>query len=661
MIYFVTRQTSLFESYPANIVSCSIQDAITEISKSDILAIDTETEGFDPFTCDLIYLQIGTETKQYVIDCSTVSVGEFKDVLEAKELIMHNAKFDLRFLYVHGVVPTKVFDTFIAETVLTTGMDKPAGYRGLDGCLRRYLKVQLQKEIRGLIHKERFSVRVLQYSADDVKYLHKLRESQIEALRRQDLLTCCKLENKFVCVLAYIEFCGIYLDKEAWLLKVKEDEKNKLDAEEELNNWVLTNLPTSKFVDNQLSLFETGVKCNINWASDTQVLKLFKQLGINVKDTKTGKESVDMRLLVSQESKFEILPIYIKYSKLNKLVSSFGRNILKTINRETGRIHTSFRQIKDTGRMSCGNRDTNSPNLQQIPSDERHRHCFKAEKNNSIIVCDYASQESRILADISKDPTLLKFYLEGGADLHSYAAKVVYKELAEVTLDDIKKYHKDKRQIMKGFNFALAYGGTGETVSRNLNIPIDIAKKAEQDYFKVFNRLKKYFEIAKAKPLKDGYVLIDKVSGRKSFIDFFEEFKRLEKELKVPGFWDEYRKHKEQQSFKFMNFYKPKVSEYFKMKGIIERKGLNYVVQGTAASQTKLAGIKLFNWILSNNYFNVVKIINLVHDEIVVECPTEISEEVKLIVQKSMEDGANKFMELIPMEATPEISQFWIK
>ena len=661
MIYLVTNQLELFKKYPPTIQHRSLTDMMKDVHYHHILAIDTETEGFDPHTCALIYLQIGTGENEYVIDVASVDISPLKELLESRTLIMHNAKFDLRFLFKQGFNCTRVFDTFLAESVLTTGMDKPAGYRGLDGCLRRYCKVQLQKEIRGLIHKERYSTRVIQYSAADVQYLHKLKESQELALDNNDLSSCASLENKFVVALAYIEYCGIHLDTTAWSVKMQEDKRKQAMKVEELSDWVIKNYPGSKFIDNQLSLFEEGTKCSINWNSDKQVLELFKLIGIDTWDAKAGKHSVDMKLISKQVDKFEILKTYIEYSKTTKLVSSFGQTILDSVNKNTNRIHTTFRQIKDTGRMSCGNRRTNSPNLQQIPSDDRHRSCFTAEPGNKIIVCDYASQESRILADISNEPNLVKFYTSGGADLHSYAAQVVYEELATVTLEDIKKFHKDKRLVMKGFNFALAYGGTGETVSRNLNIPIDIAKRAEEDYFKAFSGLKNYFEIAKKKPLSTGYVLIDPVSKRKSFIDFYDDFLALQEKIDTPGFWDDYRQNKSFETEEYLEYYKPTVREYFKMKGIIERKGLNYVIQGTAASQTKYAGIKLFKWIMDNNYFGVVKIVNLVHDEIVVECPEEIVDDVKPKVKQFMEEGANKFMRRIPMIADPEISNHWKK
>ena len=64
---------------------------------------------------------------------------------------------------------------------------------------------------------------------------------------------------------------------------------------------------------------------------------------------------------------------------------------------------------------------------------------------------------------------------------------------------------------------------------------------------------------------------------------------------------------------------------------------------------------------MDNNYFGVVKIVNLVHDEIVVECPEEIVDDVKPKVKQFMEEGANKFMRRIPMIADPEISNHWKK
>ena len=161
--------------------------------------------------------------------------------------------------------------------------------------------------------------------------------------------------------------------------------------------------------------------------------------------------------------------------------------------------------------------------------------------------------------------------------------------------------------------------------------------------------------------MKNGYVLIDKVSGRKSFIDFYPEYQRLETIINGHGFWEEYRYHKNGDTQEFANYYKPTVREYFKLRGIMERKGLNYVIQGTAASQTKYAGIKLFKWIMDNNYFGVIKIVNLVHDEIVVECPSEMEDEVAKQVQAAMEEGANAFMEIIPMYAEPEVSNHWKK
>lgn len=88
-------------------------------------------------------------------------------------------------------------------------------------------------------------------------------------------------------------------------------------------------------------------------------------------------------------------------------------------------------------------------------------------------------QESRLLAFFSQDKALLEFYNSGEADLHSYATKLVFKneypEMENMSLKEIKSKFPSLRNVMKGFNFALAYGGNANTVADNIGIPIEEA------------------------------------------------------------------------------------------------------------------------------------------------------------------------------------------
>jgi ribonuclease D len=150
MIYLVTNQASLFSAPGYSLAT--VEESLEYLKQLDIIGFDTETMGLDPHTKELLSMQLGNEERQYVVDCKTVDPRKYKELLETKELIMHNAKFDLRFLYYYKIVPIKVFDTFLVERILTTGIDTVR--RSLDAVVYRYCKIELDKTVRGHIHRE---------------------------------------------------------------------------------------------------------------------------------------------------------------------------------------------------------------------------------------------------------------------------------------------------------------------------------------------------------------------------------------------------------------------------------------------------------------------------------------------------------------------------
>ncbi len=463
MMYLVTTQRNLFKDLNYNIQITDPEHCLNYFAFSNNIAVDTETNGFDPHTNELLCLQLGDEKNQFVIDLSSVSIQIYKELLETKELILQNAKFDLRFLYKYNIIPTKIFDTYLAEMVLTMGILNHK--RSLDALAYRYCKVNLDKTIRGEIHKEGLSSRVIKYAAEDVAYLHEIKRKQEIKIEESDLRMALKLDNMFVRVLAYIEYCGIGFNQVKWKKKCERDLKDLALSKEALDNWVLENKPN--FIESQLNLFE-GLQCGINWNSQKQVIPLFKELGINteVVDKETGKlkDSIDATVLNLQKDIHPLIDVYIDYSKAHKLTSTFGLNYLKFVNKATGRIHTTYKQLMNTGRLSCGEQNKSTgevyPNLQQVPSDSEHRGCFVPEKGNKLIACDYSGQEDIIFVNKCLDKNLLDFYDKKLGDGHSYVAKLCFPELKDVPLEDIKSKYKDLRQKAKSANFAIKFGNT---------------------------------------------------------------------------------------------------------------------------------------------------------------------------------------------------------
>jgi DNA polymerase-1 len=640
----------------------------------DLVGVDTETTGFDPHKDKVLTLQLGHKENQFVIDVTTIDILEFKEILESKQLILQNAKFDLRFFYKQGIFPNKIYDTFLAEVKLTQGILNHK--RNLQALAENYCNtIEVDKSLRSLIHYKGLVKEVITYAANDVKFLHEIREKQLKKALEEGITLGIRRENRFVTSLAYAEYCGMYFEPTLWEKKVNSAHNKVLQYRKELNQFVINN-NLSKYIDTQLDLFSTEQKVLINWNSDTQVKPLFKELGIDIVVYEKGvhKESIEAGILKKQEDKSPIIPIYLNYKKWEKDFSTYGSSFIKKISEETGRIHTSFTQIVNTGRMASGGKNKATreeyPNFQNIPAtpEEKYREegmvyarqCIKPQKGNVFVNADYSGQEQIVLVNKSQDKDLISFYKQKLGDMHSFVAEKIFPKLKGLPLSEIKKNFSTERGIAKKAGFALNYGGTGWTVANNVNIPHEEGNRVEKAYFDAFPDLKKYYDKCESLTLKNGYILIDDVTGDKFHIAGFDKLKQLllEQSLRPNDYWKRFQEEKLKRTKWFKNE-KEKNSYVARWKGQIRRLSLNMPIQGTSASITKVACIYFYDWILENNYQNIVKLVNIVHDEILAECPKELSKIVADKMKEFMEKAGDIYCKIIPLKAVPEISTFW--
>lgn len=662
MIYIITENESKFPLNPIYRFGTK-QMLLSWMELQKEIPIDAETRGFDPYTKNLLSLQIGDAIDQYIVDCESMTIEWLKTPLESKILIGQNIKFDLKFLYKKGIYPRKIYDTFVVEKVLNCGLDHIRA--SLDELTERYLKINLDKSIRVDIPKEGLTPRVISYAADDIKYLPALKAAQLLELNKKDLLDVAKLENMFTPALAYIEYCGFKLDESKWRAKMLKDQDNLSSLQSQLNHWVLDS-NMQNYIEQQVDMFRER-ECIINWSSPKQMVSFFESIGIDCSVTSGGetKKSVEEPVIKKYIEKFPIVKLYLDFKKAEKLTTTYGDNFLIQINPVTNRLHTNFKQILDTGRMSSGGKDrdlkVNLINFQNIPKDEFTRSCFVAEEGNMLIIADYSAQEQIVLANISMDAGLLEFYdkkLYGG-DMHCYVSSRIWPELQSLTKEQIKSEHSDKRNKSKAVSFSLNYGGAGSTIADNLNIPKEEGEKLYDAYFEVFPGLKQHFDVAKQQGLNDGYILISHVTRRKSYLFHYDKYAVLASKMDKK-YWMRYREEKAKESETF-SWMRKEVKDYFYYKGEIERKGLNFPVQGQSAETLKIAIIYLYNWILDNNYFGIVKICNAVHDEVVPECPIGLAEQVAKVTKEFMEKAGRFYCKRVPLGVDPEISAFWKK
>lgn len=393
MIYLVTLNQDLFECDEYKIIG--VDESLSLLSKYKILQADSETSGKDPHICTLLLFQLGSPNKelQVVIDCTTIDIRRYKDLLESTYLIFQNGKFDLQFLYNYSIIPRKIYDTMIVEQLLYLGYPKGSISYALNAIAKRRLNQDIDKTVRGEIIWRGIDLKVIQYAANDVVYLYDIMQSQLKDCRERNCLVGAKLECDTVPSIAYLEWCGIKLDENKWKIKMQKDADKLHKAKKALDDFLINlnkkgldtrktntvlsgisfnsdNTPCSFkitkdiyikpnsfkefiFINTQGDLFNgfcDEPQCNINWSSSRQVIKIARILGFNtqVQDKKTGedKDSVIEKHLSSQKGiNDEFLKLYFDYQEQAKLVSSFGQSQLNMINPRTGRCHTIYRQL----------------------------------------------------------------------------------------------------------------------------------------------------------------------------------------------------------------------------------------------------------------------------------------------------------------------------
>ena len=705
MIYFVSNVSEIFEN---EVYECiSVEKSLELLETIKIVGLDTETEGFDPYTKKLLSLQLGNKDFQVVIDCSTIDVKLYKEYLESDRTFLGwNLKFDLRFLYYHDIYPKKVYDGYLAEKLLWLGY--PSGIHGLSlkAAGENYLNIELDKSTRGKIHYLGLNAEVIQYGANDVKYLEDIIRRQYKELIKKGLTEAIKVENQFVLPLAYMEHCGIKLDIEKWKAKMNKDRQELEESVKALNSYVesmVSNasassdihieenflistdsygghedfsvpedahiIPNSGYstqgtdtvtynyvkirrrfpfcrVNLQGDLwegFDTRPKCIINWDSPKQVIPLFEFLGFNLeaKDKATGqmKKSVEAKVIEPQKDINPIAEIYLRYKAAAKVVGTYGQNFLDQVNPISGRIHTHYNQLgADTTRITSGGKDKNNKieyvNLLNLPSDEETRACFVAEKGNKWISIDYSGQETYLMASIANDQAIIKELTEGSGDIHSLTAYMAYPEIPRDTpIKEIKMKFHNLRQEAKGIEFAINYGGDANTIHQNKGIPIEEAQKVYNNYMSGFYGLKKYQEFRRKDWFDKGYILLNPLTGHKAFIYDYDELLSEKRRMSEDGFWDYYREMKRDcPTCDTVQM----VKHFFKRKAASEKQSINYPIQATGSQCLRKSMIYLWKYIISHNLQGIVKICVAPYDEINLEAPADIAEEIAKVTYDCM-------------------------
>ncbi|RMA97918.1 bifunctional 3'-5' exonuclease/DNA polymerase [Hydrogenothermus marinus] len=328
---------------------------------------------------------------------------------------------------------------------------------------------------------------------------------------------------------------------------------------------------------------------------------LTNKLKLKLPKTEKGSISSQDKYLRKYENKPEVqklIEIRTKKKLLDK-VKELNEYITPDLEDEnTGRIRSLYRQIgAPTGRMS-----SSKPNLQNIPPVLRK--LFRPAKNYSMIVADYSQIELRIAAEYTKDQVMINAFKQG-LDLHRFTASLI-------TGKDYEDITKEERQMAKAINFGLIYGISPRSLmeyassSYGVEISLKEAQIFHEKFFEHYKGFKKWHEETKEKLKNHREIEVVSLLGRR---------------MKVMKFTD----------------------------------AVNYPIQATGSDMLKMAV----------NFFGKLKkdldayIVNLVHDEIIVEAKEDIKEEAKAILEESMKKAGEILLKNVPIKYEIEIVTNW--
>jgi DNA polymerase-1 len=392
------------------------------LEESMTVALDLETTGLNPRSDRVRLLSLAVDTIDggtfsYLIDCFQIDSTPLLEALADKQLVIHNAQFDLSFLFRMGFVPRqRVHDTMLMAAVLGAGTRERVS---LADCADRYLGRSMNKAEQRSNWSGDLSENQLNYAALDVGVLKPLWTALKMKLAEANLEEVAQIECRCLPAVVWMSDRGVAFDNQNWatLAQSAAIESGRVRAELD----AVAPIPPG-------SMFEGW-----NWDSPKQVQKVLAAVGCRVESTS------DWRLAQVDHPLGALLR---RYREVSKQATTYGHDWLKHVASD-GRVYPHWRQFGAwSGRMSCS-----EPNMQQMPRGE-YRKCVAAPAGRVLIKADYSQIELRLAAKIANETVMIEAYRRG-EDLHTLTAK---------QLLGTKDVTKSDRQLAKALNFGLLYG-----------------------------------------------------------------------------------------------------------------------------------------------------------------------------------------------------------
>ncbi len=574
------------------------------------ISVDTETTGTNPRAADLVGFSISWETgTACYVPVSSPAGQPFIDIKEAVAIIRpllenpaikkigQNLKYDMSVLRKVGIeLAGPLFDTMVADYLLDSGQRN----HGIDDLARRYFNHQNTSisELIGTGKNQRLMNEVhvdlvTNYAAEDADIPFRLYPILSQRLTEAGLERLYyDVEMPLVNVLADMEYTGIRVDINV-LKRLSKTFAVQIDAL-------------------QLQIYElAGERFNIDSPQQLATI-LFDRLKLPVVKKTATARSTAVDVLEELAEHHELPRQIIEYRQFAKLKSTYTDALVRLVNNETQRVHTSFMQdVASTGRLS-----SKDPNLQNIPirtaTGREIREAFVPDPPEwQLMSADYSQIELRMLAHFTNDEALISAF-RSGLDIHASVA-------AEINGVPIEKVTSEMRRAAKSVNFGIIYGQTPFGLARAIGISKEEANDFIEAYFARYPAVEVFTRSVLTTAFQQGSV--STIFGRQRRIEGVRDPEKLN-------------------SLRFLNF--------------SERTAVNSVIQGSAADLIKLAMINVHKRIRKEAVR--ARLLLQIHDELVLEFDPRELDAVGRLVREEMSNA----VELrVPIQVDVEIGPNW--
>jgi len=588
------KPAKIDSSYETVLTEQHFNDWLARLEKAELFAFDTETTSLDYSKAQIVGVSFAVTPGKaaYVplahdypgvpdqLDRSEI-LEKLRPLLENphKAKLGQNLKYDTHVLANHGIALRGIaHDTMLESYVLNSTATK----HNMDDLAKEYLGVETihYEDVAGKGAKQigfqEVSIdQAAPYAAEDADItlqLHQVLNAKL-ALHPRLLELYSDMEVPLISVLARIENNGVLIDAAMLAQQSLELSSQIISLEQHAHDLA-------------------GQTFNLGSPKQIQDILYDQQKLPVLKKTPKGQPSTEESVLQELAVDYPLPKLILEYRSLSKLKSTYTDKLPQQVDRQTGRIHTSYHQaVAATGRLS-----SSDPNLQNIPirSEEgrKIRQAFIAPEGKKIVAADYSQIELRIMAHLSADKGLLKAFSEG-QDVHRATAAEVFGVAPEQVTTDL-------RRSAKAINFGLIYGMSSFGLAQQLGLSRSQAQSYIDLYFARYPGVLNYMDRIRKQAREQGY--IETLFGRRLYLPEINSRNAARRQY-------------------------------------AERTAINAPMQGTAADIIKRAMIAADRWLYKDS--PDAKMIMQVHDELVFEIAQDQVDDCAAKIRSIMCTAAN--------------------